>query len=226
MNNNILIILILVVIVSSCKDDKTDIKRNSYYTESYFPKSKDQQEQISEMRNYLSDSEGKSAVKFKDRWIIKSIENVNFLETSSLWMFSDDSIIVAIKKLQSDSYFMTLFNKSDISNTIKLYGQLSKIQISDINNDGYPDILLAIKKKVHFDQTLRMRINIYSYQNHNLQPLWLGTKFIYDIESFYVKKSENTNYIFTLEVDKNGKKFKGIYEWNDFGFALKEINQI
>jgi hypothetical protein len=141
-------------------------------------------------------------------------------------MFSEENIIVIIKKLQSDNYILTLFNQSDTSNTIKLYGQLSEIQISDINNDGNSDILLGIIKKVHFDPTFKKRINIYSYQNHNLQPLWLGTKFIYNIECFNVKKLENFNYLYTLEVDNNGKRFQGIYEWNDFGFALKALNQI
>jgi hypothetical protein len=226
MNNNILIISILVIFLSSCRNDDTYIQIRPHLSKTYFPGSIDLKEQISEIKSLLSSSKGTCAVQFKDRWVTKPIQNVNFQEISNLWMFSEENIIVIIKKLQSDNYILTLFNQSDTSNTIKLYGQLSEIQISDINNDGNSDILLGIIKKVHFDPTFKKRINIYSYQNHNLQPLWLGTKFIYNIECFNVKKLENFNYLYTLEVDNNGKRFQGIYEWNDFGFALKALNQI
>lgn len=121
---------------------------------------------------------------------------------------------------------MSFFNKSEKSNTIRLYGELFEIRIADINNDGNSDIILGIKKKVYFDQTFKKRINIYTYKDHNLQPLWLGTKFIYDIESFDVKKLNSVNCLVTFETDQNGKRFQGIYEWDAFGFALKSLNQI
>jgi len=98
--------------------------------------------------------------------------------------------------------------------------------ISDINNDGCSDILIGISKNVHFDPEIKKRINIYTYQNQNLQPLWLGTKFVYDIENFNIRKTENLNYLTTFETDENGQRFRGVYEWDNFGFALSELNQI
>ncbi len=223
---NILFISILAIILTSCKNDNPDIEIKPYTNEFYFHDSINLKEQFSYIKNYLSFSEGVCAVQLTDRWVIKPIQNVNFQEISNLWIFSEDSIITVVKRLQSGSYLLTLYHQNDTSNTISIHGQLSEIQISDINNDGTSDILLGINKKVHFDPTLKKRINIYSYQNHNLQTLWLGTKFIYDIEKFDVKKIENFNYLITLEIDNNGNRFQGIYEWDDFGFALKEINQI
>ncbi len=226
MIKKILIISILAIILISCKNDNTDIEIKPYSVEFYFHESINPKEQFSYIKNYLSFSEGVCAIPLIDRWIIKPIQNVNFQEISNLWVFSEDSIIVVVKRLQTGSHLLTLYNQSDTSNAISLHGQLSEIQISDINNDGTSDILLGISKKVHFDPTLKKRINIYSYQNHNLQPLWLGTKFIYDIEEFDVKRIENFNYLITLEIDNYGNRFQGIYEWDDFGFALKEINKI
>ena len=223
---NLLSISILAIILTSCKNDNLNIEIKPYTIEFYFHDSINLKEQFSYIKNYLSFSERVCAIQLTDKWVIKPIQNVNFQEISNLWIFSEDSIITVVKRLQSGSYLLTLYNQNDTSNTISIHGQLSEIRISDINNDGTSDILLGINKKVHFDPTFKKRINIYSYQNHNLQPLWLGTKFIYDIEKFDVKKIENFNYLITLEIDNNGNRFQGIYKWDDFGFALKEINQI
>lgn len=203
-----------------------DIKIRPFTIDNYFPKPINPKEQFSIIKNYLSYSEGICALQLTDSWMIKPIKNVNFQEKANLWIFAEDKIITAVKRLQSGSHLLTLYTQSNTSNTISLYGQLSEIQISDINNDGSSDILLGISKKVNFDPVLKKRINIYSYQNQNLQPLWLGTKFIHDVENFDVYRIENFNYLTTLETDKNGNRYQGVYEWDDFGFALTEINQI
>ena len=46
------------------------------------------------------------------------------------------------------------------------------------------------------------------------------------IESFDIYGNNNFNYLSTIEVDSLGNKFNGIYEWDDFGFALKTFNPI
>jgi hypothetical protein len=161
-----------------------------------------------------------------DGWMIKSIENVNFQEKTTLWLFAENGKTAVIKKLQSGTHLLTLYNQTDTSNTVSLYGRLSEIEISDINNDGITDVLLGISKKVYFDPVVKKRINIYTYQNQNLQPLWLGTKFIHDIESFYVKRTNNSNFLITFEIDNKGNRYQGTYKWDHFGFALSELHQI
>ena len=204
----------------------TDIKIRPILIYRYFPKPVNPKDQISSVNEYLSHSDGICAFKTTDAWMIKAIGNVNFQENTNLWIFSENQTVAAIKTLQSGSHLLTLLSQDETSNTVSLHGQLSKLLISDINNDGFFDILIGISKKVHFDPEIKKRINIYTYQNQNLQPLWLGTKFVYNITSFNIRKTENFNYLTTLETDENGNKFQGVYKWDDFGFALSELNQI
>ncbi len=204
----------------------TDIKIRPILIERYIPRPINPKDQISSVSEYLSHSDGICALQINDAWMIKEIGNVNFQENTNLWIFSANQTVAAIKKLQSGSHLLTLFPQGETSNTVSLHGQLSKLLISDINNDGFSDILIGISKKVNFDPVIKKRINIYTYQNRNLQPLWLGTKFVHNIESFNIKKTENFNYLTTLETDVKGDRFRGIYKWDDFGFALSELNQI
>ena len=207
-------------------DRITDIKIRPVIIDGYFPKPLNPKEQISNIKYYLSHSEGICALQISDGWIIKAIENVNFQEHTNLWFFAENQTIAAIKRLQSGANLLTIFSQNEKSNTVSLNGELSELHISDINNDGFSDVLIGISKKVKFDPVINKRINIYSYQNRNLQALWLGTRFIHNIESFNIRKTENINYLTTLEIDENGERFQGVYKWDDFGFALWELNKI
>lgn len=135
-------------------------------------------------------------------------------------MFGNEKIIVITRHLSSNSHLLLLFTPKDTSNFINLHGKLFEIKLSDINNDGYPDVLVGISKKVHFDPVVKKRIQIYTYKNHNLQPLWLGTKFVNDVASFSVEQNANLNYLRTTEIDSNGKRIQRIYHWDNFGFSL------
>jgi len=194
--------------------------------ERYFPIEVKATEQFPLIRKILSNSDGICAFQSKHGWILKPIESIDFQEETDLWVFAKNQIIAAIKKTQSGLYLMTLFTQNEKSNTVSLHGQLSKIEISDINNDDTLDVLLAISKKVHFDPEYKKRINIYTFENQNLQPLWLGTKFVYDIYNFSVFKSGHISYLLTNEVDNSGEKYQGIYQWDDFGFTLNEMKQL
>jgi hypothetical protein len=190
----------------------------------FFPKTISTNNQVSNIKKYLSYSEGICTYPMEDKWIIKSTKSINFQEDTDLWFFSEGSISATIKRLSSGSHLLTVYNQTDTSNTINIHGQLTDFRISDINNNGAKDFILGIKKKVNFDPVERKRINIYSFKNRSLQALWLGTKFIHDIESFEVKNIDGVNYLITFEVDNNNNDFHGTYLWDEFGFELIDTN--
>ena len=192
----------------------------------YFPRVAEKKEQFHLVNNYLSYSDNVCAYQQDASWQIKHIANVNFQESSSHWLLSGNGITASVKRLQNGTQLLTYYTPQEKSNTVSIHGELSEIQLSDIDNNGSVDILLGLRKRVHFDPHYKKRINIYSYQNFNLQPLWLGTKFIYDLESFNVQTLDNLNFLSTMEVDKKGIKYQGVYEWDDFGFALTTLNQV
>ncbi|PKV51357.1 capsule synthesis protein PGA_cap [Aquimarina sp. MAR_2010_214] len=194
--------------------------------ERYFPSFVDKEHQFSDIRKYISISNGVCAMQMKDGWMLKPLKEVDFKEETTLWVSSVDKKITAIKRLQSGNDLLTVYNPNDQPSTIRLHGDLSEMQFSDINNDGTIDILLGISKKVNFDPVKKKRINIYSYKNEILQPLWLGTKFIDDVKDFDIYSMEGINYLTTIEIDEKGKKHQRMYEWDDFGFALTTTNQI
>jgi hypothetical protein len=43
------------------------------------------------------------------------------------------------------------------------------------------------------------------------------------LQSFSITQEGNMNYLQTLEKDTLNNKIKGIYEWDEFGFALKTM---
>lgn len=134
--------------------------------------------------------------------------------------------ISIIKKLKVDSYLLS-FQKDEVkANVLNLHGVLSEFQISDINNDNNTDVIIGISKKVKFDPSEKKRINIYTFKNQGLEPLWLGTKFIDEIESFSIINYNNLNYLSTTEKTNSSENVERIYEWDDFGFALTDLNHI
>lgn len=211
-----------IIVNITVKDKIRAIRIVPIYLKKYFPKKAGQEKQFEMVRHFLQYSKNVGAINFDRSWGIKRMDDVDFTEASSLWLFSANDFVVAIKKLNSGRKILTLWQDGENSNSISLYGKLSEIRVADIDNNGSEDIILGLSKKVKFDSTYKIRINIFSYQNGNLQPLWLGTKFIHSLASFDVLKGQDKNYLSTFEFDSANHFYKRVYEWDNFGFALKK----
>lgn len=210
----------------SITDKVDDIRISPLKIERYFPRLLPAAKQSALIRQTLRHSEQVCAFQTDNAWQLKPAAHIDFTEKTTEWYFAQDGMLAAIKKLNEKSYLFNIVRSNLTSNTINLHGQLSALQIADIDNNGSTDVILGISKKVRFDPVEKKRINIYSFHNQNLQPLWLGTKFIYDITSFGVLQEDGGNYLTTLETDTVGNQFQGIYEWDDFGFALNQLTEI
>jgi len=215
-----------LVVKLEVKNKITGINIVPAYLEKYFPKRIDGPHQIKILQQVLRYSSNIGLIKYPKFWKMKKINSINFKEKSNLWLFSAKSYAVQINKLKSEKTLMTLLQKGKRSNTTSLYGSISEIKTGDVDNNGSEDILVGLSKKVKFDSLYKKRINIFSFHNDNLQPLWLGTKFIYDIVSFDVITLNGMNYLNTIEIDPDGRFYNGVYEWNDFGFALNKMDRI
>lgn len=191
----------------------------------YFPEPLDLKQQILDLKRHIEYS-NICLFRQNEKWGVKQTHKVDFSENSDLWIISEENTVSAIKMLNPDSYLLSFQKNGITANVLNLHGKLSEFQVSDINNDNKTDVLIGINKKVVFDPTDKKRINIYTFKNQALVPLWLGSKFIHEIESFSVINHNNLNYLATIEKINNSEKIERIYEWNDFGFALTNLNNI
>lgn len=210
------------VVELEIKNTIENIKITPLQLEKYFPKPLTFIRQISNLKEHIKYS-NICLYKQGEKWAVKQTQDVDFSEKTNLWMISEKNTISTIKCLNPNSYLLR-FQKEDLTaNVINLHGELSEFQIGDINNDGNTDILIGISKKVKFDSVFKKRINIYTFQNNALEPLWLGTKFIDDIESFDIVNYNNKNFLSTVELKDGKDKIERVYEWEDFGFGLTEL---
>jgi hypothetical protein len=191
----------------------------------YFPELLAFKEQISDLKKHIKYS-NVCLYKQNEKWRVKQTHNVNFSEKTNLWMISEENTISTFKKLNPYSFLLSFQKDGVTANVLNLHGLLSEYQVSDINNDNNTDVLIGISKKVKFDPTDKKRINIYTFKNQALKPLWLGTKFIHEIESFSIINHNNLNYLTTIEKTNSSENIERIYEWDDFGFALTDLNKI
>lgn len=207
-------------------DTLTNIAISPIELKRYFPRKPQYLQQFDLLLHFLSYSSGIGVYKGLGGWGLKPSDKINFREETDTWLFAENKNLFSFKRLSNGSVLMTLHLPFKRSNTIALYGEISGVQIADINNDGNIDVIVEVTKEVNFDPSPKKRLQIYTFRNGNLEPLWLGTKFIYDLESFRVIQENGTNYLTTLEKDDHGVRYKMKYEWDEFGFGLESLNKL
>jgi len=157
-----------------------------------------------------------------NKWLLRPSDNVVFREAFNEWYFYTDEALVMVKRISPEHYLFRIAQKDSVSQAISVYGRLSELEIADINDDGFVDVLLGITKKVKFDAHFNKRIQIYTLKNRILQPLWLGTKFIDEVISFNIECNEGVTYLKIKEKTNNGQILIRKYVWEEFGFALNK----
>lgn len=192
----------------------------------YFPNKLPLKDQISGLKQHLKYADV-CLYRQDDKWRLKQSSEVNFSEKSDLWLCSSpaSNAISTIKKINDRSFLLGFQQDGVKANVVNLHGKLSELHVADINNDNNTDVLIGISKKVKFDSTDQKRINIYTFNDDALEPLWLGTKFINKVKSFSVIRHNNQNYLATVETSNGTEEIERVYEWDDFGFALTELSK-
>ena len=95
-----------------------------------------------------------------------------------------------------------------------------KIDAADIDGDGTKEILIAVRKKAHYDKQEKNRMFIFNYDGERLVKKWTGSQSTQDWRDFTagnILSIPGEELIF-IETSKNNKEFISIYYWFDFGF--------
>jgi len=97
-----------------------------------------------------------------------------------------------------------------------------KIEISDIDGDGVKEILIAVNKTTHFDQTEKNRMFIFNFDDEKLYKKWTGSQIAGIWKDFFVGDlvSIPGEELIFIEQTTDGKEKISIYYWFDFGFFL------
>lgn len=188
---------------------------------SYFPAKMSEKDEVKMLISNLKYSQGMCVYKSDNQWFMKDIDEVNFQEEASHWIFHyNNQYGVLVSKLSNGQLKLALTIGGVPRKPMLIHGDLSEIEFADVTNDGRVEMLLGITKKVNFDPRNRKRINVFRVEDESLQVVWLGTKFLDDILSFEVVNKGQFSYLQTLEIDSNKTQYSRLYEWDQFGFAL------
>lgn len=101
-----------------------------------------------------------------------------------------------------------------------------KIDCGDVDGDGTSDILVLMYKKTIFDPVMDNRPFVYSFDGH-LYAKWLGSRLAHPILDARLIDIDGNGIseLVSLERGRNGKDVSGVYEWDYFGFVLKNMEE-
>ena len=190
--------------------------------DSYFPQTMSKRQQLQFFRQQSGTHPRICFSSFGEHWKIESINSIDFSRACSLRSINlniDQQIL--LRRLNSGNHVLQLMNSTgEVISTLNIFGELKGFRFGDINNDGHNELLFGIVKKVNFDPELKLRLNIYQTETGILKPLWMGTKFLGDLETFEIVQENGINYLQTDEKDTSHALLQRKYIWDEFGFAL------
>ncbi len=191
----------------------------------YFPGEMSTKEEMAFFQRSLALNDSICYLIVDDTWQLREASLIDFREDADSWLFSlGRGRMLSLRPLQNKGYKLTTFIRGEFQNSMALYGSLSQLVVADVDNDGRTELILNISKRVDFDDRFKNRVNIFDIDAHGtISTQWLGTKFLRDLVSFEVVNIGAKNYLKTIETDDHSR-YENLYEWDEFGFALSELN--
>ncbi len=160
-------------------------------------------------------------------WHFKPADQIHFREPANTWLFGGlNGYQVMVRKLKSGNHKLSLWQDGEYQSAKTLNGKVKQLKLADINQDHEEELLISLVKAVRFDQQMRLRLNVFREESGNLQTMWLGTRFMYDLKTFDVIQKLDTPYLRTYEEDSSNNTYKGTYVWDEMSFQQKSMKKI
>ena len=85
--------------------------------------------------------------------------------------------------------------------------------VGDVEGDGSPEAIVALRKKARFDPVLENRLHVYAIEDGQCVPLWRGTRLAGRFERIAVDGDR----VLALERVRAGRRVAW-YRWHGFGY--------
>jgi hypothetical protein len=185
----------------------------------YFPKKVDDRLQHDLLHQLLAYSPRIALFKKENGWSVAPRSSINFQENTDIWLFPHPEHSILVRRVEKDHHQLKLLNRRNWVSHLSLKGELSELELADIDRDGKDDLLVGISKQVRFDEQINKRLNVFSISEQGIKAKWLGTHLVHQLESFEVRD----HHLHTLERDANGQQYAAVYSWDHFGFELQDL---
>ncbi len=102
-----------------------------------------------------------------------------------------------------------------------------RLQIADLDGDGWSEIVTAVRKSTHFDPEEKNRLFVFNYDGERLTKKWTGSRIAGDWREFHVGDllpipGEELLFIESLS---DGRERLSVYYWFDFGFVSLAVSE-
>lgn len=92
--------------------------------------------------------------------------------------------------------------------------------VDDVDRDGLPEVLVALRKPARFDPVLENRLHVYALRGERCVPLWRGTRLAGRFERIgHVRDGR----LVALERIGRGRRWVARYRWTGFGYAVERV---
>lgn len=91
--------------------------------------------------------------------------------------------------------------------------------VGDLDRDGAPDLLVALRKRARHDPVVANRPHLYRLAGDRCVPLWRGTR----LAGRFVRLRVTRHTLWALERIGQGERRVARYRWRGFGFVLAQV---
>jgi poly-gamma-glutamate synthesis protein (capsule biosynthesis protein) len=148
---------------------------------------------------------------------------------AKLWKKDSSLLIYSIIKNKVDSltqlavFPFLIFNKKFAQPSIDIHKHYNawKIEVSDLDNDSLPELIVGVIKPTRYYSNIEKRIFVFNAEDDYIYPKWLGSKIGDEVLDFSVTRD---NKILIVHKLKNEAAYTlSSYKWNGFGFDLEGV---